>query len=49
MGGTKNTNLQGPKVWRGPRQLLVIIILKSWGASETAYVQGPEFCATPLI
>ncbi len=35
------TNLQGPKVWRGPR--------KSWVGSETAYAQGPEFHATPLL
>ncbi len=28
--------------------MLVLIILKSWEASEAAYVQGPEFCATPL-
>ncbi len=27
-GGTKGTNSQGPKMWRGPRKLLSIIIFK---------------------
>ncbi len=49
MGGTKGTNLQGPKVQRGQRKLFAVIILKSWGASETTYVRGPEFQARPLL
>ncbi len=28
--------------------MFVIMILKSWGASETADVQDPIFCATAL-
>lgn len=28
--------------------MLVLTILKPWGASETVYVQGPEFHVTPL-
>ncbi len=38
----------GSKVWRGPQKLIVSIILKSSGASETAYAQGLEFRARVL-
>lgn len=47
-GGTQGINLQGPKVWTGPRKLLVMIILKSRGGLRDRPGRGPEFCAEPL-
>ncbi len=44
--GIKDTNLQGPKVWRGPQKLLVLIILKSWG---DCLCTGPRIpCYVPV-
>ncbi len=47
--GKKGINLQGPKMWRGPRKLLVIIIFKSWGHLRDCLCTGPRnLCYGPV-
>ncbi len=47
MGGTKGTNLQGPKDVERSTKKACNNNFNHGGALETAYVQGPEFCAMP--